>query len=112
LLLASRQRGGQCVAPPIEPELIEQRLRTLNGFPCVSFRLQSGDRRVFGGRQRRQQVELLETKPTFSRRNRIRWLAGKRQRLLPNNSTSPSLGSSSPVITDKRWSCHNRSGQQ
>jgi len=60
LLLASRQRGGQCVAPPIEPELIEQRLRTLNGFPAFHSGCNQGDRRVFGGRQRRQQVELLE----------------------------------------------------
>src|SRR5258708_1235612 len=60
LLLASRQSGGQCVAPPIEPELIEQRLSTLNGFRAFHSGCNQGDRRVFGGRQGWQQIELLE----------------------------------------------------
>jgi len=60
LLLASRQRGGQCVAPSIEPQLIEQRLRTVDGFRAFHSGCDERDRRVFGGRQRRQQIELLE----------------------------------------------------
>src|SRR5260370_17514392 len=60
LLLASRQRGGQCVAPPIEPELIEQRLRTIDSFRAFHSSRNQRHRRVFGGRQGWQQIELLE----------------------------------------------------
>ena len=60
LLLASGKRGRQCVAPPIEPQLIEQRFRTLDGFRAFHSSRNQGDRCVFGGRQGWQQIELLE----------------------------------------------------
>src|SRR5260370_11345618 len=60
LLLASRQRGGPCVAPPNEAQLIEQRLRTTDCFRAFHSGRNQRDRRVFGGCQGWQPIELLE----------------------------------------------------
>src|SRR5260370_12568224 len=60
LLLASRQRGGQRVTPPVESQLIEQRLRTTDCFRAFHSSRNQRDRCDFGGHQGWQQIELLE----------------------------------------------------
>src|SRR5215470_11665044 len=62
LLLAAGKLGRQCITAAIQAKVIEESLRAIHGFRPLHADRDQGHGGVLRGRQRRQQVVLLEDK--------------------------------------------------